>query len=251
MIEIEIYTTKHIGTVNIAGIVLKKLEQLNLPLQKIGLYEPLREAYSFEKALQMWTETEECNDEEEVWTAGGFLGKSKDPSFQFIVSWWNYPNRSQLSTLTFFFPIKTFNKFEKEIISLFKECVLVTESVYGYISNSKVVSRQHTIGTLYNRLPGVFWCNYYGKLFVDFFGKEKICSFPWEKVEILSNEGMITFLTEKPNKQLLDSDELEISAKHHLGFDSFGNPKEMEVFTLSQNPEDWGRTIQKNVPELK
>ncbi|WP_108670425.1 hypothetical protein [Peribacillus acanthi] len=251
MIEVKIYTTKHIGTANIAECVLKQLEQLNLSIQKIGLYEPLREVYTFEKALKMWTEVEECKDEEEEWTAGGFLGKSKSPSFEFIVSWWNYPNRSQLSTLTFFFPIKTFKKFEKEIITLFKECVLVTEPVYGYVSHSNVVSRQHTTGTLYNRLPGVFWCNYFGKLFVDFFGEEKISSFPWEKVEFLSNEGIITFLTEQPIKQLLDSNELETNAKQHLGFDSFGNPEEMEIFTKSQNPEDWDRTIQKNVPEIK
>ncbi|QKS71211.1 hypothetical protein FLK61_31350 [Paenalkalicoccus suaedae] len=75
------------------------------------------------------------------------------------------------------------------------------------------------------RLPGVFWCNYFGKKYVDFFQENTIKSFPWFQLENLS-DGILTFLSESPLDKIVKDDNLEIQAKKHLGKDSFGDSEE-------------------------
>jgi hypothetical protein len=43
------------------------------------------------------------------------------------------------------------------------------------------------------------------------------------------NSGaIVTYLANEPNKDILQSDELEMKAKHYLGIDSFGDPEEQK-----------------------
>lgn len=107
--------------------------------------------------------------------------------------------------------------------------------------------RQHVKGTIETRLPGVFWCNFYGKVYVDFFGKERLESFPWTEVEELENETIDTFLTTDP-KLLKKSDELEVKAKEYLGTEFFG-----DLDLYEKNPfETQIRKVPKlNLPDVK
>jgi len=53
-----------------------------------------------------------------------------------------------------------------------------TGNFYGYVSRIDVEKFQHVPGTICERLPGVYWLNFFGPLYVDFFGKKKINESP-------------------------------------------------------------------------
>jgi|GEM_PF-1829712 len=255
-IEMVVITTEDLGSKPIAHEFLNRLETLELRPDRIGQVEPLRQKYSFERAVNMWSEESDgCWEEGKgaVGKAGGMMGKSK--LMEFMVMWWKCPGKIKMNYLFLTFPIHAYEKIKDRVLLLFKDTVLLTGALYGYISHSIPLSRQESPGTLNHRMPGVFWCNYFGTLYVDFFGKEKILSFPWENVEFLPSGGLVTFLAKEPHKELVQSDEREKKAKEHLGSDSFGDPSEYQTtFTPPFTPEDienMFRIIPKKVPKIE
>jgi hypothetical protein len=187
---------------------------------KIGLFEPVKVEYSLEKAVEMWMKTEgtpQCQ-------GGMVMGKKKDPSFSFNVDW-SKGLKASPNTISYVFTKKAITKYNKDLEQVFKETIKKSDAIYGYITHWDVWNRQHVTGTIETRMPGVFWCNYFGKIYVDFFGRKKILSASWVKVEELVNGGILTYLADEPDKDILKSDELEMRAKHHLGIDSFGDPE--------------------------
>lgn len=75
---------------------------------------------------------------------------------------------------------------------------------------------------LYECLPGIYWANFFGKLFVDWFGRERMLSAPCYHCEELSGGGILLLTAPSP----LDYDkpevkELERALRKHLGEDAF------------------------------
>jgi len=192
----------------------------------------------------MWTYTEERQGINKAKGCyGSVIGKINKSSFLFSVDWWDYRIKKRLSTIQFYISIKLYKKFKKEIDLLFRELILLVDGIYGYITDKGAQARQHVVGTLETRLPGVFWCNYFGKLYVDFFTEEKVLSYNWLSTEKLSNVGIITYLSDEPYGDILLNENLENSAKEHLGSDSFGDVKEEK--------DDIFYTQIKNVPKIE
>ncbi|PGL67101.1 hypothetical protein [Bacillus sp. AFS055030] len=240
-----IYTTELIGESEIAQKFLKILEKNQLSPQKIGLFEPLKLDYTLEKAIELWTQGRDgCYVEGygNTGKAGGLMGKSKTPQIGFNMNWWSSPVKVFVNYIDIYFSIKTFNKYKENIENIFREIIILVNGIYGYITHIYPEDRQHVTGTIQTRLPGIFWCNYFGEKYIDFFGKEKIISYPWFHIESLENEGIITYLAKEPDKDLLNSDELEMKAKIHLGIDAFG-----DIDAYQDNPE---KIQKKNVPKF-
>lgn len=233
MIEISfnVYTLKFIGNQETGERFFKKMEEFEISPSKIGGYEPVREPYTFDRAIELWTKSNPgCWEEGRglIGFAGGMMGKSKAPHYWFDCMWFKHPERKSLSYITFHCSLKMFGQYQKEIEELFRDTLLSFDAIYGYISHENAQSRQHVAGKLDTRMPGVFWCNYFGSIYVDFFGKEKILSFPWYKTEEFGNGGLITYLAKEPDKEILESTSLETRAKEHLGIESFGDV-ELEI----------------------
>lgn len=226
-VEMAIYTTKSIRDTETVHKYLRALEQHGFYLERIGLSEPTRQPYSLENAINMWTHEEDgCYVEGigMVGKAGGMIGKSSKPRFFVQTLWWDCPNEVNLNWVSFNITDSLINKRLPDIIALFKGAINILKADYGFIGHEDTVYRQHVTGTLESRLPGVFWYNYFGPQYVEFFTEEKITSFPWSNIEKLHG-GLITSLSENP-KELLDDDKYEIAAKEHLGTDSFGDIEE-------------------------
>ncbi|KRF27636.1 hypothetical protein [Paenibacillus sp. Soil787] len=242
-----IFTITPFNTAEIANKFFENLVKKGFTPQKIGTYEPLRKSYTPSEAMEMWTREEAgCFDEKVgrmVGKAGGMLGKSISPAFQFTTQWYKCPNKVSLNYIDFYFSLKTFMKHKDAIVTLFKETIELVDGIHGYISHDKAQTRQHVTGTLETRMPGVFWCNYFGKTYVDFFRQDTILSLPWQKTESLSN-GLLTLLANEPHQELLDSPNLETTAKELLGIDSFGNKAEYDA-----TPNHFGPQY-KRVPPL-
>jgi hypothetical protein len=156
---------------------------------------------------------------------------------------WHIGERARSNTIEIWFTNKSFVQSRNIIENLLKELIVSFNSFYGYISDFKIEESQHVTGTIETRMPGIFWCNFFGKVYVDFFGKDKMLSAPWYKTEELDQNGIITYLTEEPdNRELIESPELENKFKILLGKDSFGNLDEWKNSNY--------QTQYKSVPKL-
>lgn len=242
----KIYTQESINDIEIAKEFFKTLDKAGLKPEKIGLFEPLKEIYSFDRAAEMWnTEEPGCyeGDVGMVGKAGGMIGKVKEPNFRFDMQWWRHPSKKSINNICFYMSQKYFTKKQGVLIDLFKYSIVLFDAFYGYISHELPQERQHVTGSIETRMPGVFWCNFFGNKYVDFFGKKRLLSFPWYKTDAIDNLGIICFLSESPHKELLVSDEIERRAQIHLGIDSFGDLEE-----YVNNPT---KIQYRNVPSLK
>jgi hypothetical protein len=241
---VSVYSNHFLGEEGIASHILKLLESYNLSPDKIGLFEPLKEHYSFDKAVSLWTKQSPSCYEEGIGNtgiAGGMIGKRKEPNFSFDVNWWKAPNVG-INYIDYWFSKKTMTNQLGDIIKIFEETIDTVEGVYGYISHNDVVNRQHVTGTLETRLPGVFWCNYFSGIYVELFGRKHILEGPWESVKELKSGGIIAFLDQDPIKNILKSDIAENKAKEYLGKESFGDVEEYN--------RDFLKIQSKNVPKL-
>ena len=220
-----IYTLDQIHSNEIGEQFLAILDKNHFTPKKIGTYQPLKQEFSSSKFLSLWTEESEgCYEEGSgmVGKAGGLMATRKTPYFHFQMNWWLHPDKSNLNCISFQFTAKTMHENTEEVLNVFRETTVLLNSIYGYITHNVPLDRQHVTGTLRTRLPGIFWCNYFGELYVDFFGKEIITSYPWHRIEPLAS-GILTFLTPEPSLEIVKSDELESHVKKHLGIVAFGD----------------------------
>ena len=122
------------------------------------------------------------------------------------------------------FTRKSFNQCRDNIENLFRDLIITVDSFHGYISDFNLSNVQHVTGTIENRMDGIFWCNYFGPTFVDFFGKEVILSAPWYHTEVIGENKILAYLTKEPDDpRLSESTELVDKIKKHLGKDSYGD----------------------------
>jgi hypothetical protein len=249
-IIMSLFTTKHIGTREYAERFLKILEKYNLLPDKIGLYEPLKKAYSFEEAIKMWTTDVGTSP---GYQAGNLTGKKKEPNVRFDMRW-NLGERARLNNITIWFTKKSFKQCRDNIENLFKDLIRTLDSFHGYITDFNIKYLQHVTGTIETRMDGIFWCNYFGEIYLNFFGREKILSAPWYKIEILDEDKIIAYLSKEPyltrepdDKELIEYIRSADKLKEYLGKDSFGD---VEAWKATVNLPPVYRAQYKNVPKL-
>ncbi|QYR22554.1 hypothetical protein KZ483_06185 [Paenibacillus sp. sptzw28] len=208
-----------IGKKESANFFFNLLESEGLLPDKIGLYEPLKENFTRERAIDMWLKTETGNGR----IIGSMMGKKKNPSYSFIMGWNKGERFIRPNWLTVFVPTKIFKKNQKKFMQIFIEIQQEFDGLYGYISIEEVQKRQFVPGNIETRLPGIFWCNYFSRIYVDFFSEEKLLNGPWIKREMLPNGAILTFLANDPDGELVEDEGYEKNAKTFLGEGSFGD----------------------------
>ncbi|WP_372010327.1 hypothetical protein NBRC13296_06685 [Paenibacillus chitinolyticus] len=222
-ISLTLFTYQIFNKQNIAESVFDSLSENGFLFTKIGVTEPLKVSYSTEEAISLWcSETEGCYDielEKMVGTAGNFMAKG--PKSLFMGSqWWHCPNKKKLNYMYLTLSVDEFDSKKQEVLNLFKEFIVLFEAVYGEITHSDALKRQHVTGTPDLRLPGVFWCNYYSNEYLAFMKCRKLVElFEWWKKEDME-EGTMTFLSEDP-KDLMEPNYLEENARQHFGEEVF------------------------------
>lgn len=242
-LEITVFTTQSIKAGDIGLQFFATLGHYGLSIEKISTSEPVRQAYSNEIGIMTWThEDRGCYVEGKgmLGTAGGVIGKSTNPRFFFQTQWWDCPDQVNLNWVSINVADNWAEKNLDNITALFKDMINIFQACYGFVGYQDTVLRQHVTGTLKSRLPGIFWLNYFGPVYVKFFSKDKIEKYAWSKSEVFSN-GLLTTLSSSP-LVLLDSEDVESNVKRLLGEDSFG-----DVNAYLKNPRVEQR---RNVPEL-
>jgi hypothetical protein len=200
-IYINIYSIKHIGTEKYAKNFFKLLEQSGLNTERIGLFEPVKKSFSLDDAIGMWTKEEpgiyDFETNKMIGKSGGMLGKSKGYWFQ--THWWLHPTELSLNYLTIYLNKKIFNQIKNDILPLFEGLVECFDATSGYVTEEEARNRQHITGTLKERIPGIFWLNYFSQVFVDYLNNgNSLYEIPWKKLKEFNNNGVIAQLTEGP-----------------------------------------------------
>ena len=255
LIKFHIMTTKDINDAETGRAFFTKLEELGIQPTGIGEYEPPNTPYTFSDAMELWTKEEPgCYDELQekmIGQAGYMLSKNKPFNIYYTSSWWRWPNKKCINHISFWISVSKYPKASDALEELYTYMIEKVDAMYGYISHSIPEERQHTVGCLEDRIPGIFWCNYFGNAFLDFFGREKFTAKDWYKTVILPGKGIYVYLDEHPIKRILNEIELEERAKQFLGSDSFGNKQE-ENEAQRQNEIEWQNnpTQHKEVPKI-
>lgn len=96
---------------------------------------------------------------------------------------------------------------------------------------------------LRKHLPGIYWANFFGPRYVDFFGEDRLLAAPAHKVEWLGEAGILLLVSESP----FEYDDPEVKATEqavveHLGpeaffFKSDSKDKEYRQPDLSDLPQ--------------
>jgi hypothetical protein len=221
-IFISIYSIKHIGTEKYAKKFFDLINERGLKIEKIGLFEPVKKPFTIEDAIGMWTKEEpgiyDIANNKMNGKSGGMLGKSKGYWFQ--IHWWLHTTELSLNYLTIYLNKKVFNQIKNDILPLFEGLVDCFEAIYGYVTEEEAEERQHITGTLKERIPGVFWLNYFSQVFVDYLNdRNSFYDLPWARLKEFSNKGIITQLTEDPFVHTIA--DLEKKAQELFGVSKF------------------------------
>jgi hypothetical protein len=219
---IDIYSVKHIGSEKYANTFFDLMNKYGLNIEKVGLFEPVKMSFSIEEAIRMWTKEEpgiyDITEDKMIGKSGGMLGKGK--GYWFDTHWWLHPNELCLNHLTIYLNKKVFNQIKDDVVPLFEELVICFDAIYGYVTEEKAEERQHITGTLEERIPGVFWLNYFSQVFIEYLNNGgSFYEFPWKKIKSVTNEGIITQLTNHPFDQTIVA--LENKAQEQFGLSKF------------------------------
>lgn len=204
-------------------------------LEKINNSPFIPYIYGFNEALKLKYEINDISGPIKVWMheevnrklsrykqAGGSLmmvAKSEEMGY-FHFSWNKLKNNPRFNYASFSVGINYLNqdKNYEEFINLCRSLVTIIEPVYGDITNFTLPDWSAPIN-LKIRLPEVRWMNFYGKPYIEMFGKDKILSTPCYRVEEITKDIVAVQATEDLFNHV--PDEVKTNIKMHLGEDAF------------------------------
>lgn len=209
-------------------VVLNILEKINnspfVP-DVYGFSEPLKYKYDIGDTLgpaRIWMH-EDVNKKLSKYNqaAGSLMLQAKnEEKGVFDFNWSKIENKPEFNYASFIVGIDYLTEDEnyKEFTKLCKKMILEIEPIYGFITNYNLFNSRAP----YNikiRLPEIRWMNFYGKPYVEMFGKEKLLSAPCYKAEVITEDIISIQATEDLFKDI--PDEVKSDIKMHLGEDAF------------------------------
>ncbi len=241
-IVLNIYTLIDIRKEEIAKKFYKLIVKYGYTPDKIGIVEPLKKTFNVSNladTINMWMHT----DSEKYHTfSGTVILLKKKPRILFMAHWIKGKNAEfnwvSIDISERFLANGTeLNKFIKFINEMYK----LFNPILIYSSHDDVKEQQIRIvtvdergwessritGTIIECIPGIFWLNYFGPVFVDFVGRDKFKNAPCYKKEEMPDGGYMLMTAEdpfNPNDQMKRKAEQDL--KEYFGLEYFGNPKQ-------------------------
>lgn len=113
----------------------------------------------------------------------------------------------------------------EELLNFIVDLSRVIKTDYGFLAHTSQERRQSPVLTPAERLPGIYWANFFGRPYIEFFGREKLLATPCYKVAEI-NEDLILLLTaERPNAaDMTERDEIINLIKEYLNQNAFAGP---------------------------
>jgi hypothetical protein len=114
---------------------------------------------------------------------------------------------------------------EKELLNFTIDMSLITRVDYGFIAHKKQERRQSPVLTPSERLPGIYWANFLGRPYIEFFGREKLLATPCYEVREINDDLILLLTAESVNaSEMIESDELVNQVKEYLNQNAFAGP---------------------------
>lgn len=208
--------------------------------EKWGISEPLRKEFRAEYITDM----------EKVWNErqGIIFQRRTFPKLWINIDWWQKPDH--LNRLSLGIDERYFKKsIEAEYLDLCLRLFEWGDAMYGYschdndFENKNVLDeptlvngRLFKVGGAYleDGLSGIYWMNFFGKVYVNWLGKEKFLSTPSYDTKVINSEAIMLLSSPSPlDYAKPEVQDLTAKMLHHLGQD---------VFFEKQNPTKICRT---------
>jgi hypothetical protein len=223
-IEAELFTTTYLGKEEMAISLLNALLRRTIP------YVP--EKWGTDGRPRYGIDLNDLSPVIEEWVAPmefkSFLFARKRPAKAEM--WLNIDRfeRAKFNRFSTYISDRYFKKIgqEKELLDLITDICVCMNGVYGFIAHKTQASRQSPALTPAERLPGIYWANFFGQPYIDFFGRKKLLATPCYEVREI-NENMILLLTaESPLRpEMLEYDDIPNLIKAYLNQNAFAGPR--------------------------
>jgi hypothetical protein len=112
-----------------------------------------------------------------------------------------------------------------ELLRFASRVAAVINPNHGFISHKRAEVRQSPSLTISERLPGIYWANFFGAPYIDFFGREKLLRTPCYDVREVGRDLILLLTAESPfGREILLDDEIANGVKDYLGNSAFAGP---------------------------
>ncbi len=224
-IEVELFTTRHLGRKDAAERfvdLLFRYDDIYLP-ESWDTEDRSRLRRSFDRAavpelIEEWITPEE-------WKTLVFARKRPKP-IQMLVDMQRF-SRAKFNGVSVYIHEALLQSAvpERQLLNFTIEMGLLVHADYGFIAHTRQERRQSPILTPAERLPGIYWANFFGRPYIEFFGRDKLLAVPCYEVREI-NEDLILLLTaESVNAPaMVDSDTVVNQVKTYLNQNAFAGP---------------------------
>jgi hypothetical protein len=224
-IKVELDTTFYLGRQHVA-------EQLfDLLFRYDGIYLPerwdteqkTRPRRSFERASQ--TELMQEWTAEEEWKTIFFTRKGPAP-IEMSIDMKRF-SHAKFNEFSAYIHEDYFKRAiqEKGLLDFTIDMSLITRAEYGFIAHKRQERRQSPVLTPAERLPGIYWANFFGRPYIEFFGREKLLATPCYEVREINDDLILLLTAESLNAaEMIDSDEVVNQVKAYLNQNAFAGP---------------------------
>lgn len=88
----------------------------------------------------------------------------------------------------------------KHFVDIAKGYASLIDPMYGFIhdNSDRIEEGNGTAIDIINMIPDVYWCNYFGKYYIDRIGREKLLAFDSYKTETTPNDDIVIFTSASP-----------------------------------------------------
>jgi len=104
------------------------------------------------------------------------------------------------------------------------------------------IDAQHVTGTVESRLPGISWCNMFGRIHVAAIGRDVLESAPWARIATRPDGGRIGYLYDDPSAPPRDLDARRTLVRSHLGEEKFQRDRWRSIPPIGL-PSDWDDSV--------
>ncbi len=228
-----LHTLKSMHTSDDAHFVFDTLESMGLPLDCYNKRDPVNLPYDREAATLLWTTGTTYRGPRYTNTGLHFLGKRKRKQLSIMASWATSPDMDTISVLTIRVQKSLFLKRQNAFLEMFRMLITYFEPAYAYIGTQMASFRQS--GPLWAQLPGIYWLNYFGEVYIDFIGQEHIEACDWHQTEAFHN-GIFAWTAS--DIDIPDSEVLETETRYSslLGTQYFRHSKYTDEFAEAVPP---------------
>jgi hypothetical protein len=223
-IKAEIVTTKYLGTIDIAVQLLTLLSQYDIPYlpEKWGIEEPPRHVFDPTKTspvIEEWIAPEESKH---IF----FSRKRPSPSNLWINM--KRHERAKFNYINVYISDKYISDTgnEKEVLQFTLDICLIVDAAYGFISHRKQERRQSYMLTPAERLSGIYWANFFGRPYINFFGQEKLLAAPCHQARKINDDIILLLTAESPlQPEMIENDNVTNVIKAYLNQNAFAGPR--------------------------